>query len=205
MQLARAASACSWIAGYYCCPSTAIDSHRQPPWKKVQCGPDGYLCSTSQHAPQAVKAPGPIRVVAQQAQSLQCDVISCAVYDCFLLQSCERLIIQKRIMCATQFMEVVGIENSARCFSQRRNVRPCVCWPRRLLCKPCLGHQMLRRQLSQWKCRRKCDGSLTGGLLPSLMRHSGGWGPWGRRLPFCFVFLEIGVSPVFHILTHFYR
>lgn len=127
-----------------------IDSHLE---KKVQCGLDGYLCSTSQHALQAVKAPSPIRVVAQQAQSLQCDVISCAVYDCFLLQSHESSIIQK-IMCATQFM-VVGIENSARCFYPKRNVQPCFCWPRLVQCKPCLGHQILRRQLSQWKRKRK--------------------------------------------------
>jgi S-adenosylmethionine synthetase len=40
-----------------------------------------------------------------------CDVISCAVYDCFLLQSRGSSVIQK-IMCATQLM-VVGIENSA--------------------------------------------------------------------------------------------
>jgi hypothetical protein len=87
MQLARAAKRMQPDSGL----RLPIDSHHG---KKVQCGPDGYLCSTSQHALQAVKAPSPIRVVAQQAQSLQCDVISCAVYDCFLLQRRESSIIQ---------------------------------------------------------------------------------------------------------------
>ena len=66
---------------------------------------------------QAVNSSTSIRVVAQQAKRLQCDVISCAVYDCFLLESCDISIIQK-IICAAQLM--VGIENSARRFCQKK-------------------------------------------------------------------------------------
>jgi hypothetical protein len=39
-----------------------------------------------------------IRVAAEQAQSLQCDVVSCAVYDCFLRQNLG-LLLSKNKMC----------------------------------------------------------------------------------------------------------
>jgi len=52
-----------------------------------------------------------IRVAAEQAQSLQYDVVSCAVYDCFLRKNLG-LRFSKNNMCGGQLM-VVGIENSA--------------------------------------------------------------------------------------------
>jgi hypothetical protein len=70
MQLARAASACSRIADY-CPPIDSSDGERVPLQYFPICAPSG----------ESIRS---IRVAARQAQDLQCDVISCAVYDCLL-------------------------------------------------------------------------------------------------------------------------
>lgn len=98
-------------------------------------------------------------------------------------------------------MMVVGIENSARCFCPKKE-RSTV----RLLAstrpvQAMSGPSDVEASIEPMEAQAQ----VTGGLHSSLVRHSGRWGAVGTLIAILLCFWEIGVSPVFHILTHFYR